>query len=167
MATNTWDNVVTRPGVCCACEKPLAEQEIYFATLIESPEGFFRRDYCEPCWKEDFGREAFSFWQARIPAKEEKPKLFVDKEILRQIFTRLAHSDDESKQPFTFVLTLILMRKRLVKYLSTEHRDEKELWVVKLSGSDRDQEYRIVNPHLTEDQLEHIRDQLSEVLACD
>jgi len=164
MALDVWEDYVAPIGTCFACQKQLAEQETYFATLAEVPAGFQRRDYCADCWKDEYRSQAFSFWQAKVPARQEKPKMFVDKQVLSQIFRRLAGTEDENKLPFAFVLTLIMMRKRLVKYLSTEHHDGTELWVVRLTGED--QQYRIANPHLSEEQLEHVREQLNEVLAC-
>ncbi|NLX05144.1 MAG: hypothetical protein GXY33_08375 [Phycisphaerae bacterium] len=165
MAVETWENFVTKGGICSACHRELVERESYYATLHEKQEGFERRDFCEGCWSDSYRDAAFSFWKAKIPVKEQKRKLFVNNEVLLQIFKRLAGSEDATKQAFTFVLALIVMRKRLLRYISTETTDGKEVWVVKLTGEDA--ELRIVNPHLTEEQLEQIREQLAEVLAGD
>jgi hypothetical protein len=167
MAVETWENYIARAGHCCLCRRALEENETYHATLLETDQGFERRDYCAACWDDKYRQEAFSFWQAKIPPKQEKRKLFVDNEVLMQIFRRLvAGSAEESgKRPFTFVLALILMRKRLLKYVETEPHEAGEQWVVRVTGED--EELRVVNPHLTEEQLDQVREQLNEVLACD
>jgi hypothetical protein len=165
MAINAWDHYVTKAGNCSACQKGFEPQESYFATLFDVDDGFQRRDYCQNCWKADYREQAFSFWQAKIPSQEEKRKLFVNDEILVQIFKRLVESDERVKQGFTFVLVLILMRKRLLKYQATDHQDGQEWWMIKLVADGR--EYRIPNPNLTEQELEDIREQLNEVLAGD
>ncbi len=166
MAIDTWENM-SRLGKCCACEKALVENESYFGTLFDSAEGFDRRDYCVDCWNGDEGAhsDAFSFWQAKMPVREAKKKLFVDNMVLKQIFRRLATSDDEEKKPFTFVLALILMRKRLVRYVETERQGDDELWIVRITGED--EKHRIYNPQLAEEEVARVQEQLNEVLAGD
>ncbi len=162
--TVEWDNVVKRTGGCSKCQKGFAEQELYNATLVEAAEGFERRDFCQTCWTEDFRKEAFSFWQARVPKKEEKKKLFVDDAVLVDFFRRLTESEDEAKGGFCFVLALILMRKRILKYVTTVQRPEgQEFWMMKISGEEK--EYKVPNPHLDDQQIEQIRSELTGVLA--
>jgi len=160
-----WDTYVKRTGTCRKCQREFTEQESYQATLVEIPEGFERRDYCRECWTDEYRRESFSSWQARVPKKEEKKRLFVDDQVLMDFFRRLAESDEEGKSGFRFVLALILMRKRLLKYGGTETKDGVEIWVMRPAGEDR--EYKIPNPHLDDEQIEKIRTELSNVLAGD
>ncbi len=161
-----WDSVVKRNGQCSKCEKSFEEHQEYYACLKETQEGFERYEYCPDCWDDKFREESFSFWKARVPGREEKKKLLVDNEILIEFFKRLTESDDESKQGFIFVLALILMRKRILKYLNTKTTDDgKEIWIMKLSKEDK--EYHIVNPHLDDQQIEQIREGLGNILAGD
>ncbi|MFA5865932.1 MAG: hypothetical protein WC975_14765 [Phycisphaerae bacterium] len=161
-----WDDYGRRTGSCCKCQKNFAELEPYYATLGETAQGFQRLEFCQGCWTDEFGREAFSFWQARVPKKDEKKKLFVDDAVLVDFFRRLTESGDESKNGFCFVLALILMRKRILKYVSTRQKDgEQEIWIMKLSGEEK--EYNIPNPNLDDQQIEQIRTELSTVLAGD
>jgi hypothetical protein len=159
-----WENYVKRTGACCKCERAFAEQEVYQATLNEVKDGFERRDYCGQCWNDQLRDESFSFWQAKVPRKEEKKQLFVDDTVLVDFFKRLSETDDEEKQGFCFVLALILMRKRLLKYLSTEQKKSgQEVWVMKLTGDTK--EYKICNPQLDDEEITKIQSELSNVLA--
>jgi len=160
-----WENYVKRTGACSKCQKAFEEQEVYHATLNESKEGFERRDYCQSCWSDLLRDESFSFWQAKVPKKEERRKLFVDDVVLVDFFKRLMESPDPAKAGFGFVLALILMRKRLLKYVSTTMKDDFEIWNMKLSGDQR--EYQVPNPHLDDQQIEKIRSELSSVLASE
>jgi len=161
-----WDTYVKRTGSCCKCQKEFKEQETYQATLYEVSEGFVRRDFCQECWSDQFRDEAFSFWQARVPKKEEKKRIFLDDTVLVDFFKRLTEAEDESKQGFCFVLALILMRKRVLKYVSTEQKPGGlEVWIMKLTGDDK--EYKVPNPHLDDEQIEKIRAELTNVLAGD
>jgi hypothetical protein len=161
-----WENYVKRTGACCKCEKPFEEQAIYHATLNETQDGFERRDYCAGCWSDQLRDESFSFWQAKVPKKEEKKHLFVDDSVLVDFFKRLTETDDEEKKSFCFVLGLILMRKRLLKYVSTEQKESgQEIWVMKLTGEAK--EYRICNPQLDDAEIGKIQSELSNVLASE
>lgn len=160
-----WDTYVKRTSGCGKCQKQFAEQETYHATLCEAGEGFERRDFCQACWSDDLNKTAFSTWQARVPKKEEKKRLFVDDQVLLDFFKRLTEASDETKQGFCFVLALILMRKRLLKYVSTEQKDDLEIWIMRLPSEDK--EYKVPNPHLDDAQIEQIRTELSTVLAGD
>lgn len=164
--TGEWDTVARRSGACSKCQKVLQEQEYYHATLKTASEGFERRDFCQACWTDEDRNEAFSFWQARIPKKEEKKRLFVDNEVLLDFFRRLTETEEEGRKGFCFVLALILMRKRLLKYVSTEQKpDGEEIWIMKMAGEEKD--YRVPNPHLDDEAIEKIRAELSSVLAGD
>ncbi len=79
-----------------------------------------------------------------MPRPEEKKKLFVDDQVLCDLFERLAEVTEPAKVNFRFVLGLILMRKRLIVYETTRHDDGKDVWVVgggdlagKLAGEER------------------------------
>ncbi len=161
-----WDSVVKRIGRCSKCGKEFEEYQEYYACLKEGEQDFERNDYCLDCWNEELKQESFSFWKGKVPGKEEKKKLLVDNEILIDFFKRLAESDDESKEGFTFVLALILMRKRILKYIDTKRDEEgKEIWVMKLAKENK--EYFVANPHLDDEQIERIREGLNSILAGD
>jgi hypothetical protein len=161
-----WENHVKRTGGCCKCEKRFEEAEVYHASLNTVKDGFERRDYCHECWSDQLRDESFSFWQARVPRKEEKKKLLVDDAVLMDFFKRLTESDDEEKSGFRFVLALILMRKRKLHYLSTQQgKSGEEIWIMKLVKDTK--EYKVPNPQLDDEQIEKIRAGLDTVLASD
>jgi hypothetical protein len=63
---------------------------------------------------------------------------------------------------FRFVLALILMRKKALRYEGSQIRDGIEIWRMVLP---RDQsEHQVVNPKLTDDQISGVSEQLSVIL---
>jgi hypothetical protein len=145
---------------CCACRRELAPGDAYVASLVEAADSFARRDYCPDCWGE--GREVFSFWRTRVPQKEERRKTFVDDDMLVNLFLRLAESAEPLKRRFRFVLMLILMRKRIVKFERTVRRDGEEYWLCACRGADEPQE--VWDPKLSEDQIQEVSGELSGIL---
>lgn len=158
-----WDNCVVKRGNCRVCGTEFQEQQTYYATLIDESSRIDRYDYCENCWDDQRGQQSFSFWRAKVPARQEQRQLFVSNDVLLDVFRRLVTNDGKGKEAFTFVLALVLMRKRLVRQIATDNDHDGEWWTVKLTGSD--DQHRIHNPNLTEDQFSQIREQLNEVLA--
>jgi len=169
-----WEVAKTQ-GVCAGCNQQLQLRQDYYAALVEATadseatpqpntEGFVRYDYCEACWSQQ-NPDVFCFWKAQIPEPQEKKQLLVDDAVLLDIFERLAETDDQAKINFRFVLALILMRKRILKYQQTEFRDGREFWIM---GQVREQTtHEVFNPNLRDDQIQEVSEHLSTILRSE
>jgi hypothetical protein len=147
----------------CACGRELQENEVYFAAIYEDGETFVRKDFCAACWaKEEAEGRHFSFWRTSIPPKEEKRRLFADDEVLIDFFLRLEHEKEEQRQQFFYLLALILMRKKILKFEDIEREDDREFLCLSFAREDRT--LRVLNPGLSEEQIEGVKAQLTEVL---
>jgi hypothetical protein len=96
---------------------------------------------------------------------DRKKKLFVDDDMLMTFFERLADETEQEKINFRFVLTLVLMRKRILKYDSSEVKDDNEIWTLRVTGANRS--VHVVNPHLTEDQVVELSSQVGQILQIE
>ena len=151
-------------GQCCGTEREFEIGEEYFAALVEGEEGLERRDFSMDYWNAN-QPQVYCFWKTKLPNPEEKKKLFIDDEMLMVFFDRLADETDTEKINFRFVLTLILMRKRKLKYDGCTIDDGTEVWTLKVTGQDRIA--KVINPHLTEDQIEGLTAQMGQILQAD
>lgn len=151
-------------GQCFGTGREFEINEEYFAALVQGEEGLERRDFSTDYWNEA-KPPVYCFWKTKMPNPEQKKKLFIDDDMLMAFFDRLADETDPEKLSFRFVLTLILMRKRKLKYDACEILDGQEVWTVKVTGADRQE--KVVNPHLTEDQIEQLSGQMGQILQCD
>lgn len=158
-----WDIKKTL-GHCYGTDQEIEVGQQYFAALVETEDGFERRDYCADFWVENTP-QAYCFWKTKMPDPEKKRDIFIDDEMLMVFFERLAEETDQDKINFRFVLTLILMRKRKLKYDSSEVKDGKEIWQLKVTGQGRIVE--VVNPNLTEDQITELSTQMGQILQLD
>lgn len=136
----------------------------YFAALVETDEGFQRRDYSVEYWQEE-KPSVYCYWKTRMPDAGQKKKLFVDIEMLMTFFERLAEETDQERINFRFIITLVLMRKRRLKYNSSRIEDGQEIWTLRVTAQDRTVE--AVNPNLTEDKIEQLSSQISQILQVD
>ena len=159
---------VARPlGVCAVTGQPIPPDAKFMAALRETPQGFERVDVSMPAWADFDRKDVVAFWQTTMPKHEAKKKLFVDDEVLCQLFERLADVAEPAKLNFRFVLGLILMRKRMLIYETTRHEQapeggDRELWTVRFKG--RDDRLDLLNPRLTEEQVGEVSQQLGEIL---
>ena len=158
---------VSRPqGVCAVTGHPIGADEKFMAALRETPAGFERVDVSMPAWPDFDRKDVVAFWQTTMPKHETKKKLFVDDEVLCQLFERLSDVQEPAKLNFRFVLGLILMRKRMLIYETTRHEggdgNDRELWTVRFKG--REDRLDLLNPRLTEEQVGEVSQQLGEIL---
>ncbi len=181
---------IQRPtGVCAYTGRKLEPGEQYLAALIEVDEaqegkepvkgtnlGFKRIDVSLEVWKEGKRPDKmFSYWKSTVQHPNQKKKMFVDDEVLMTLFRRLADDTQVQRQGFRFVLALILMRKKLLRY---EGQTEKTIEVTDAEGNKtpkvqewwdmmpkgEDKPLAVLNPHLDEAQIKEVTQQLGEVL---
>jgi hypothetical protein len=149
-------------GRCFVSGREIAPGEAFYTVLLETPQGFERRDYTSESWTGP-PEGSFCHFKTRLPAKDQKKKTFVDDEVLIAFFHRLAASDEAIKQRFRFVLSLILLRKRLLKYERTIREGISEFWEMRLM---RDKSvHRVFNPLLDDAQIAELTGQLGVILA--
>ncbi len=161
-----WE--INKPlGHCHGTGRKIECGEEYFGALVETEEGMQRQDFCADYWESE-KPTVFCHWKSRLPEPGQKKQLFVDDQMLMAFFERLANETDPEKINFRFVLALILMRKKILKYDESRANDGKEIWRLRMPG-DRSAEnmFEVVNPHLDEEQIEQLSSQIGEILQTD
>lgn len=156
---------VPRPmGQCTACGEAIAPGSKFVTAVRETPAGLERLDLSLSCWNSFDRGSLLGFWQTTMPQPgEEKKKLFVDDEVLSQLFERLADAQEPLKVQFRFVLGLILMRKRLIVYEGSRQDGDRDFWIVRMKGEqDR---LDLIDPKLTEQQIAEVSQQLGQILS--
>lgn len=151
-------------GQCSGTGRKIEYGEEYYGALVQTEEGLQRRDFCSDYW-ESQKPQTFCHWKSRLPQPGQKKQLFVDDQMLMAFFERLEKETDPQKINFRFVLALILMRKRILKYEDTRTDGDKEIWMLRTVG-DR-QNVDVANPHLDEGQIEQLSSQLGEILQTE
>lgn len=148
-------------GQCYGTGEQFEVGQEYFAALVDTDEGFQRRDYSVEYWQEE-KPSVYCYWKTKMLDSGQKKKVFVDEEMLMTFFERLAEETDQEKINFRFIITLVLMRKRRLKYDSSRLENDREIWRLRVTAQDRTVE--VVNPNLTEDKIEQLSCQMSQIL---
>jgi hypothetical protein len=158
-----WE--IKRPlGECSGSGKRIDSGQEYYGALVETEQGLERRDFSTEFW-ESAKPDVFCFWKTKLAAPGQKKTLFVDDGMLMAFFERLAMETDPDKVNFRFVLALVLMRKRRLKYDATKTVDGQEIWCLRVAGDKEIVE--VVNPHLDEEQIELLSSQIGQILQMD
>lgn len=155
-------------GVCAATGEPLAPGDDAVAVLVEREEVgcLDRLDYSLDAWES--GRRPdrlFCFWRRIIPQSNAKPKPFIDDAELLSLFTQLGESDQPRQLAFRFILSLILLRKRLLRQVGARREDGAKVTLVRIRRSDpNDPPIEVVDPGMDDDQTASAMEQLSLAL---
>lgn len=150
-------------GKCFVTGATIEPGSKMMAALRETPAGFERLDISLDAWKDFDRQDVLAFWQTVMPSPQQtKKKLFVDDQVLCELFERLGSTTEPSKLNFRFVLGLILMRKRMIIYETSRVEEGTEIWKVRFKG--REDLLDLVNPKLDESQVAEVSQQLGEIL---
>ncbi|MCH8164165.1 MAG: hypothetical protein IH889_01005 [Planctomycetes bacterium] len=138
------------------------------ATLCERTEddGFDRRDYSLQAWDAQARPEGlFSYWKAAVPLPDAGRRVFVDDDVLWDLFERLADDPRRRRIAYRFIIALILMRKKRLRYIGRTGQGENERWLMLPKGAEPNQQpIEVVNPRLGDEDVRELSEQLREVL---
>ncbi len=133
----------------------------------EEDEGFDRFDYSEEAWESGYRPDRlFSNWRYTVPEAGKKPDIQIDDAVLVDLFERLASDQRPQRIAFRYILALVLLRKRKLQLVGREEYEGGELWLLRFRGTDCDP-VQVKNPGIAEEEIEHLSEQLSEILQGD
>jgi len=164
--TMEW-NIQKSSKECCLCRKQFGPGDSLFSAIFDHGQQFERKDFCTPCWGNTHAQQpVFSFWKTHVPTKEEERKLLVDDNVLLDFFMRLAEQQQaeqpEHKAKFRYILSLVLMRKKVLKFVDIIREDGKEYITLRYPKEKLD--FKILDPGLTEEEADSVKDDLAQIL---
>lgn len=115
MAIETDWKIGRAQDSCADCGSEFEPDTECVHALVDGEEGFERRSFHIACWSGVERGDCYSYWKSRTPpAAEEQRRL--DYEMLFEFFKRLSDETDEAKRRLAYLVSLVLMRKRLLKF---------------------------------------------------
>lgn len=149
---------------CTISGRELKPGEKYFSVLLEQGGGFVRQDYGSDVWHGP-PEGAFSFWMGKVAAADEKQKPRFDDELLLDCFHRLEGQTDAARVNFRYVLALLLMRRKRLKFEETVSQNGAEHLSLKCTRTGN--KCLVLNPQLTEDEMMQVQEEVVKVLGWD
>jgi len=147
---------------CAVTGRELQPGERYFSALIEEGNQFVRRDFCVEAWTGP-PPGTFSFWTGKVPPPQENAKPRFDDDLLEECFHRLEGQTDPGRVNFRYVLTLLLIRRKRLKFENSAVENGVESLSVR--GTRDGKTYVVVNPRLTEEEMGQVQEEVFRVLG--
>ncbi len=148
-------------GACCVTGRAFDEDETFYTVVLETEDGLARRDYSLDAWT-GTPEGALCFYKTRMPHKNQPKRRFIDDSAMISFFKALGDTTHPNKLRFRFVLALILLRKRVLKYERTLREGDAEIWEMRLVREKS--MHRVVNPVLREDEIAGVSAELGSIL---
>jgi hypothetical protein len=147
---------------CSATGRELQPGERFYTALFEEGDHFLRRDYSSEAWQGTPGG-AFSFWTGKVPRSDEVFKPRFDDDLLEECFQRLEGQTEPSKVSFRYVVALLLIRRKRLKFEQTVKEGTDEIVCVSCPGTGA--KHRLVNPRLSDDEMTRVQEEVFSVLG--
>ena len=108
-------------GACAATGRVIQPGEEYMAALIEvGDERLERRDYSLEAWQSSARPpRLFGYWRCQMEQPGAKRQALIDDAALMDLFEQLEGTTEPARVSFRYLLALLLMRKKLLKYEGT------------------------------------------------
>lgn len=164
---NEW-NIQSRAHACQACEKHFADKQHYHTLLIDHKHEVQRRDLCEPCWKKEVEGHAaetkgfISQWQGVYEAPPPAPPEAIQKENAETLLRKLMEQSDPKYVAASYILAVMLERKRLLKIKEQFKRDGQRVFVYEQPKTG--DIFTIPDPDLQLNQLEEVQRVVADLL---
>lgn len=146
---------------CAVTGRELQPRERYYSVLLDEGGRWQRRDYSAEAWQGP-PAGAVGFWCGRIPAGEaSRPP--IDDELLVDCLQRLQGESEPARVSFRYVVALLLMRRKRLKFEATRREGDRELLLLRCPRTRS--LYTVLNPRLSDEELAAVQDEVFKVLG--
>lgn len=151
--------------VCFLCDRTFVEEEVfYLSALYDENNAFIRKDFCVECWDKKGEGDLFSFWRTKIPKKPETVQRYANIDVFYDLFNKLENENDVSRVNFRYVLSLYLMRKKVLK-LKTSHKSNGNEYLV-LHNVKEGKDTEVLKPQLSKEEVLAVTDEIGKLVNC-
>lgn len=161
-------NIQGRSHACQACEKPFANHQAYHTLLALERHEMVRRDVCDACWTAQFAEGAkdrkgfISHWVGEYQAPPPPPPEPIQKETAETLLRRLIEKNDPEFRAATFILAVMLERKKLLKVKAQMKENGVRVFVYEQPKTG--DLFTIPDPNLQLTQLEAVQRQVAQLM---
>src|SRR5262249_23352180 len=147
---------------CAATGRELRPGEKCYTVLLDEGGQFRREDYSLEAWQGP-PANAFGFWLGCLPRDDERQKPRVDDDLLMDCFQRLEGESEPGRVNFRYIVALLLMRRKRLRFEETRTEAGQELLLLRCVRTRA--LHQVVNPGLTEEQLAAVQEEVFKVLG--
>jgi hypothetical protein len=144
---------------CAATDRELAAGEAFYSVLVAEGGQVRRHDYSAAAWPGP-PEGALGWWQSQMPDKNAHKLHWAPNDVMLHYFEQLESRPE--KADVRYVLTLLLIRRRVLRLEQTERGPEGEELVVLCPRNEAD--YRVKVAHPAEQRIAEIQRELATLL---
>jgi hypothetical protein len=160
--TNEWP-IKHRADACARTQRPFQPGEQFYTLLFREGDGFRREDLSEEAWTQrNENIRPFSFWKTRYEPPPATPPEALAKESAEELLRRLLAENDPANANATYVLAVMLERKRVLKQVKTEQTEDRPVLVYEHAKNG--DVFIVPDARLRLDELEHVQHEVSQLL---
>lgn len=145
---------------CSATGREIPAGDEFYSVLIREGAVLKRLDYAVDAWPGP-PNEAIGWWKSTMPDRDPKKPKPAPSEVLLELFRDLENSPE--RLDLRYVLSLLLIRRRLLRMEETEHDDAGREVMVLYCPRD-EQTYRVTNVAPNEARAQEIQEYLGQLL---
>lgn len=147
---------------CAVTGRELKPGERFYSALLEEDHRLVRKDFCAEAWQGP-PQGAFSFWTGHVQLGGETKRPRFDDDMLEECFHRLRDENEPSRLNFRYVVALLLLRRRRFRYEASRVESGVEKITLRHLGTNETVE--VVNPHLSDDEIVQVQEEVFRVLG--
>jgi hypothetical protein len=154
--------IQTNTRRCVVTGRELQPGDRFFSALFDEKDGLVRRDYSAESWT-GAPEGAYSYWSGRIPQDTAARRPPIDDEMLFECLNRMAAEIEPAKIKFRYVIALLLMRRKRLKFAEAHREGDHEVLV--LHSPQRGERFNVIDPQLSDEEMNSVQDEVFEVLG--
>jgi hypothetical protein len=147
---------------CAITGRELKPGERYYTALVEEGDLLLRKDYSREAWQGP-PPGVFGFWSGLVPPTEEGRRPRIDDEMVLECFQRLQGQEEPGRVSFRYVLALLLMRRKRLKFEEARGSGTNEVLLLRCPRTR--EVHEVVNPRLTAAELAAAQEEVFKVLG--
>src|SRR5262245_18773892 len=154
--------VMNHARICAITGRPLVAGEKYCSALFDDSGQFVRKDYSAAGWPGP-PEKAFAFWTGKVPDQHQKRRLTFDGDLLMECFVRLADDTDPHKVSFRYVVALLLLRRKQLRFKDVRRESGQEF--LQLECAKTGSAFEVLDPRLSEADMASVQEEVIKVLG--
>jgi hypothetical protein len=147
---------------CTATGRELAAGEPFVAVLLDEAGKFVRKDYAAAAWPGPPDRYV-AFWTGKVPPADRPRKPTFNDDLLVEWFQHLAGNPDPARQNIRYVVALLLMRRKRLKFEDVRRQNGADVLVLRDARSGA--RHEIADPRLSEAEIVAVQDEVFQALG--
>ena len=164
-------NIQRESSRCLKCDMEFAHDQKHHSLLKIEGKEFLREDYCIKCWTErpdnDDASRVYSSWETKYcdpsVAKATPQEQFLP--MLNLCYESIAEGGPEG-EAMAYMCALILRRQKIFRFVREEKEEqEPHRSVLIFVDKHNDTQIGIVDPELTDSQLQEVKQALEEKIG--